>query len=182
MAFKIGSSLYTNQGGSSTVITDTGEAKGNQSGKKGTIIADSNPGDSTNYRVSLDLSSGNYFDFNPDYSAISAKTYLIFDFGGSDGDYFSSNNRNVPKHFEFYLFWHNYKDTWSSSRNFNYFFVSPRWVQIIKFKDGVDNLNNSNSGLLDGSTQVFKFTSVESYNATDECKPYYGSLYMRNCR
>lgn len=178
MAFKIGSSLYTNQGGSSTVITNTGEAKGNQSGKRGNIYARLDP--TYGYIVSLDLSSGNYFDFNPNYSDFGAASQLMFDFGSSAGDYFSNN---PPLHFEFYLFWHNYKDVWATDQNFNYFYVGgDNWRQIVYFKDGVDRLNNSNSGLLDGFTQVFKFTSTEPPGTTLPAKPYYGSLYMRNCR
>jgi len=176
MAFKIDNSLYTNQGGSRTVITDTGEAKGNQSGKKGTVYTQYL---GTNYRVSLDLESGTYFDFQPDYSGGGGVTFVQFDFG-SVNSYFTND---VPKHFEFYLFWHNYRDTYnSSSLTFNYFLpTSPNLIQQVRFKDGINTtLNNSNSGLLDGFTQVFKFTSIDAPNAN--FKPYHGSLYMRNCR
>lgn len=154
MAFKIGSSLYTNQGGSSTVITDSGEARGNQSGKKGAVSTALSSG---NLIVTLDQSTGNYFDFTPDYTGVSGD--VRFDFG------------NPPiKHFEFYVFWHNYKDVYNDTTNtFNNY-------QTVKFKDAVGSLNNSNTGLIDTFTQIFKFVT------NDTGTSYYGNVYMRNCR
>jgi len=154
MAFKIGSSLYTNQGGSSTVITDTGEARGNQSGKKGVVSTALSSG---NLIVTLDQSTGNYFDFTPDYTGVSGD--VRFDFG----------NPSI-KHFEFYVFWHNYKDVYNDTTNtFNNY-------QTVNFKDAVGSLNNSNTGLSDTFTQIFKFVT------NDTGTSYYGNVYMRNCR
>ena len=154
MAFKIASSVYDNQGGSNTVINNSSETNGNQSGKKGTVSSALNSG---NLVVTLDQTAGNYFDFTPDYSGVSGD--VRFDFG------------NPPvKNFEFYLFWHNYQDTYNNSTNtFNNY-------QTVNFKDAVGTLNNSNTGLISGFTQIFKFTTIDTGTI------YYGNVHMRNCR
>lgn len=136
-----------------TVIDNTKQVLGNQTGRSGTISTALNSG---NLIVTLDQSTGKYFNFIPDYTGVSGN--IRFDFGNSP-----------IKHYEFYVFWHNYQDAYNDATNtFNNY-------QTVGFKNGVGTLNNSNTGLFNGFTQVFKFITLDTGSS------YYGSAYMRNC-
>lgn len=155
MAFKLAFDYGDGNGTvTTTPISDTKVITGNNTGKTGNLSSTLSSG---NLIVTLNQSSGNYFDFTSDYSGVTGD--VRFDFG------------NTPvKNFEFYLFWHNYKDEYNHATNtFNNY-------QTVNFKDGVGTLNNSNTSLVDNFTQVFKFTTINTGSS------YYGTMYMRNCR
>jgi hypothetical protein len=166
MAFKTGSGATLK-----TAITNDRLIQGNLTGRSGswdTVVLSGSI-----LQVRLDLSSGQVFNVNPEYSS-----------GISDLS-FRFINYSPRKKIEFYLLWQNYKDSYNSSNYaFNYVFSSPSITQEVRFPAGVTTLNNSSSGLLDGKTQIFKFNTIsggEVQSLSTTPPAWFGSLYMKNC-
>lgn len=163
MAFKL--AFDYGDGNGTVTTTNISNAKvitGNNSGKVGGI---SQVDDSGVLRVTLSLDEGNMFDWNPDYGSTTS-TEIIF-------------SSNPIKNYEFYVFWHNYQNSQNTSSIFN------NGYHEVKFPGGYSTLNNATSGLIDGMTQVFKFTTTVNASGSGVFgtpPDFYGTLYMRNCR
>ena len=168
MAFKTGSGVTLK-----TAISNSKIVTGNQTGRVGNITYTTLGASAEIAR--LDLSTGNIFNFNPIYN--SSYSYITFEFNPTP-------NTSPIKNYEFYLFWHNYKDSWNwSGGTFDYYRTTPQRIQYVRFPNGKTTLNNSTSGLLDGRTQVFKFTTINGgdYPTGTNEVDWFGTLYMRNC-
>lgn len=170
MAFKTGSGATLK-----TAISNSKVVTGNLSGRVGNITY-TTLGSSAEI-ARLDLSTGNMFNFNPIYD--SSRNHIQFEFN-------VPANTSPIKNYEFYLFWHNYKDSWNQLNfAFDYYRTTPSRVQSVRFTGKRKTLDNSTSGLLDGRTQVFKFTTINDGNYASTPlsgdPSWFGTLYMRNC-
>lgn len=173
MAFKIGSGATLK-----TAITDSKVIQGNLTGRSGRVQEVINSPSVYSRRYDLYLETGNIFSVNPYYPGINTSQ------GGYVNFLFRNPASTMPNKFlEFYLIWHNYQDaandaifTWNPSIRGS--------SGEVRFENQQLTLNNSNAGLRDGMSQIFKFTTITSGYGSgilNDPPSWYGSIYMKNC-
>jgi len=173
MAFKTGSGATLK-----TAITDTRIIQGNLTGRSGRVQEVINSPSVGSRRYDLYLETGNIFSVNPYYPGIDTNS------GGYVNFLFRNPASTMPNKFlEFYLIWHNYKDDANDATSTWYPSIRSSSGEV-RFENQQLTLNNSNAGLRDGMTQIFKFTTITSgYGSGILNQPpsWYGSIYMKNC-